>query len=327
MTRIAIIGAGLSGLTAAIILKDFADVTIFEKSRGVSGRLSTRREELYYFDHGAQYFTARTKPFQSFIQPMIDNGVLQRWDARYVKFDNNKIINNKNWIQDEPRYVGVPTMNTMAKHLAVNLNINFNTKIICLTKEIKWQLKSENSKYFEDFDWVISTAPAPQTVALLPQNFANYEKIKTLKMRPCFSLMLGFVEPLDLGFEAAHIINSDLSWLAVNSSKPGRPEPYMLMAHSSADYAEAHIDGNRDEVIKHLCHETSRIIGFDVDVAVSKIIHGWRYANNEKKQELPILLDTKLQISACGDWCVGGRVEGAFMSAHNLAWALVKNIS
>jgi renalase len=326
MTRIAIIGAGLSGLTVASILKDFADITIFEKSRGVSGRLSTRREEPYYFDHGAQYFTARTKEFQSFIQPMVDIGVIQRWDARYVKFDDNQIIDNKNWIQDEPRYVGVPTMNAMAKHLAVDLDINFNTKIIGLTKEINWRLESENSNCFKDFDWVISTAPAPQTVALLPQNFIYYEEVKTLKMRPCFSLMLGFVKPLDLGFEAAHIINSDLSWLAVNSSKPGRPEPYMLMAHSSAEYAEMHIDGDRVGVASYLCHETSRIIGFDVGVAASKSIHGWRYASNEKRQELPVLLDTKLQISACGDWCVGGRVEGAFMSAHNLAWALAKNI-
>jgi renalase len=55
MTNIAIIEAGLSGLTAANILKDYADITIFEKSRGVSGRMSTRHAYPYSFDHGAQF--------------------------------------------------------------------------------------------------------------------------------------------------------------------------------------------------------------------------------------------------------------------------------
>ena len=54
MTKIAIIGAGLSGLTAAHDLKEHANVTLYEKSRGVGGRLATRRAEPFSFDHGAQ---------------------------------------------------------------------------------------------------------------------------------------------------------------------------------------------------------------------------------------------------------------------------------
>ena len=60
MKKLAIIGSGLSGLTLANHLKDEFDVTVFEKSRGVGGRLATRRVDTYAFDHGAQYFTART---------------------------------------------------------------------------------------------------------------------------------------------------------------------------------------------------------------------------------------------------------------------------
>ena len=51
MKRIAIIGAGMSGLTVANQLKDIAKVELFEKSRGVSGRMSTRYAESYQFDH------------------------------------------------------------------------------------------------------------------------------------------------------------------------------------------------------------------------------------------------------------------------------------
>ena len=61
--NIAIIGAGLSGLIAARELAKNNDVTIFEKARGVGGRMATRRAnnlkfDGFNFDHGTQYFTA-----------------------------------------------------------------------------------------------------------------------------------------------------------------------------------------------------------------------------------------------------------------------------
>ena len=73
--------------------------------------MSTRRVGIYFFDHGAQYFTVRTKVFHDFIQPLISEGIIERWNARYVKFDGDQIIERKKWIDDEPRYVGLPGMN------------------------------------------------------------------------------------------------------------------------------------------------------------------------------------------------------------------------
>lgn len=95
MIKIAIIGAGIAGLTAAKILKDCAQVTVFEKSRGVSGRMSTRYADPYYFDHGAQYFTAKSTDFKEFLKPMIDNGIVKNWQANFVEIKDYKIINQK----------------------------------------------------------------------------------------------------------------------------------------------------------------------------------------------------------------------------------------
>ena len=326
MIKIAIIGSGLSGLTAAYLLKDHADITVFEKARSVSGRMSSRRAEPYYFDHGAQYFTARTQPFKRFIQPLIDSGVIERWNARYVKLDGRKIIERKDWINDEPRYVGVPGMSMIAKYLATNLNIKLNAKIVTLRQEAKWQLISEKNISCGEFDWVICTAPSPQTADLMPKEFLYHDEIKAVQMRACFSLMLGFSQPLHLDFEAAHVINSDISWLAVNSHKPGRAEPYTLLVHSSEEYAQAHIDDNHDEVMQHLCSETSGIIGCDVGVSDYRTLHGWLYANNAYREKCPVFIDPRMQLGACGDWCLGGRVEGAYTAAYNLVENIKKII-
>lgn len=319
MIKIAIIGAGLSGLTFAHLLQDYADITLFEKARGVGGRMSTRRAEPYFFDHGTQYFTARTKRFQDFIQTLIGKGIIERWNARYVKFRGNQIIEKRNWLDEEPRYVGVPGMSHIAKFLAQGLNIHCNKRITSLNRQGTWQLIDEAGQQSQGFDWVICTAPSPQVVDLLPDSFKYHADIQVIKMRVCFSLMLGFEQSLPLDFEAAHVTDSDLSWIAVNSHKPQRPDLFTLMVHSSEDYAEAHIDDDRDQVMKHLINETSHIIGQDVTQANYKNIHGWRYANNaDKKQKSSVFIDQDIKLAACGDWCLGGRVEGAFTSAYDL---------
>ena len=49
MLDIAIIGAGLSGLTAANRLNRIGSVEVFEKSNEVSGRMATRNSEPFFF--------------------------------------------------------------------------------------------------------------------------------------------------------------------------------------------------------------------------------------------------------------------------------------
>ena len=166
---------------------------------------------------------------------------------------------------------------------------------------------------------MICTAPSPQAVDLLPDSFKHYADIQAIKMRACFSLMLGFEQSLPLDFEAAHVTDSDLSWIAVNSHKPQRPKIFTLVVHSSEGYAEAHIDNERNQVMQHLINETSHVIGQDVSQAEYKTIHCWRYANNaDKQQKSPTFIDQNLKLAVCGDWCLGGRVEGAFTSAYDL---------
>ena len=53
-SSVAIIGAGIAGLSCATQLKVLGfEVQIFEKSRGPSGRMSTRNGDGWSADHGA----------------------------------------------------------------------------------------------------------------------------------------------------------------------------------------------------------------------------------------------------------------------------------
>lgn len=326
--KIAIIGAGLSGLTAAHFLKDKAEITLFDKSRGVSGRMSTRRAEPYFFDHGAQFFTAESQDFKEFITPLIRLGKIKTWHARFVEFNGNEITQSRQWSEKHPHYVGAPHMNVIAKHLAENLNIQLNTRIASIIKsENGWQLFDDTKHNLGTFDWVICAIPPLQAKDILPTSLACYQQIKNTKMQSCFALMLGFKEPLDLNFDAALVRNKDISWISVNSSKPDRPEAFSLLVNSTNNWAEQHIDDNKDKVTEYLCQQVSDVIGYDVTDAQHKVVHAWHYANIEKQNKDTHILEKSHRIAICGDWLIQGRVEAAFKSGYDLAQNLIKHLS
>ncbi len=326
MTDIAIIGAGLSGLTAANLLKNDCNVTVFEKARGVSGRISTRRADQHSFDHGAQYFTARTDAFKEFILPLLDAGVIQRWNADHCNIDGRNVVSRQSWGDGEPRYVGVPSMNAIGRYLAKDIEISLKTRVCRLKREEKWQVIGEDDEVLGEFDWVISTAPAPQTAQLFPDMFKYKAELSAVQMLPCFAVMLGFEEDIDLGFAAAHIENSDLSWIANNASKPERSSRSTIMIHSSHQFAQSNLETDRAKVMQTLIDEASKVVGVHLANASFKTIHRWLYANNARRCKGPLMLDTDLKLGACGDWNMGGRIEGAFVSTHRLVDAIRKQI-
>jgi len=319
MRKIAIIGAGLSGLSAAHQFQDIAQITVFDKSRGVGGRMSQRRAEPYFFDHGAQYFTARTPEFQAFIAPMIEQGVIKRWDAVHAEIDGKNTVEIQDWTNDEPRYVGAPAMNSIGKHLAKGIDVHIGCRISAMQRDQGWQLHDEAGQQHGPFDTVILAIPPQQALDLLPQSFAHIETISNIQMEPCFALMLGFEESFVMDFDAAHVHNSSISWLANNASKPNRSDHMSLVVHSSHAFAQANLETDQKQIIDQLCDAVSEIIQQDVSQAQHKQLHRWLYANNTTRNVYKSFYDSALKIGVCGDWTQGGRVEGAFVSARALS--------
>ena len=317
--KIAIIGAGLSGLTIASKLKNFADITIFDKSRGAGGRICTRYAEPYVFDHGAQFFIARSNKFKNFIEPMIEAGVIQSWNAKFVEIKKDKIISKRQWNNNNPHYVGSPTMSSIGKYLSQDLNIQLNSEVSINRSKDQWQIVDKEGNDQGVFDWVISTAPVSQSVILLPVDFKFHESLLSRKMMGCFSLMIGFDDSIDLAWEAALVAGADISWISVNSSKPGRNGNFTLLVHSTNLWAEENINEEKDAVIEYLMNETSKIIGKKVYDANHIDLHRWKYANIKKQDVGPPFIDKKNKIAACGDWCIKGRIESAFLSGFDLA--------
>lgn len=317
MKRVAIIGAGLAGLTLAQSLKSISSVFVFEKSRGVGGRMATRYAPPYEFDHGTQYFTAKTLSFKRMVKNYRDAGIISDWPVTVASVGGAKQG------LDE-KFIAVPRMNQLCKSLSEGLDIQLSTQIGSLEKrDGLWALKSKDGQGLGEFDWVISTAPAPQAALLMPENFSGQRVLENVRMEACFTLMLGYEKDVDFPWAAVHIASSPVGWVAINSSKKGRESTKCsLLIQSTNKWAQMHLEDNQDDVRDALIDAAQRDLQIDLSGASHIAMHRWRYAFADRPADVDYLLDEENQLAASGDWCLGARVEAAFTSASMLSGAL-----
>ncbi len=318
--KIAIIGAGLSGLTAAHELKNISDVKLFDKSRGVGGRMSTRYAKNYEFDHGAQYFTARDPRFQTAVEQAIEQGHIAPWQGRalYQK-ENGRVADTGG-----DRFVGTPRMNSWSKSLAKGLDISLGMRVSKLVREAsQYTLHFETGEVESGFDAVICAIPSVQAIALMPENFSGMAALKQTQMAACFALMVGFETVHDFGWDSLRVNEDVNAWLAVNSDKPERDKTQTtLVVHAAPDWSDENANADRDWVQAQMETSASQICGLDISKAPHRVLHRWLYASVTASPERGALYDPALALAACGDWCNGGRVEGAYLSGLAAAKAI-----
>jgi predicted NAD/FAD-dependent oxidoreductase len=88
---------------------------------------------------------------------------------------------------------------------------------------------------------------------------------------------------------------------------------------SKNDWAYEHFDQEESTVITEMLLELGRISEKKLDDAAYIKLKRWKYANAFRKDQPLELIDFTSQLACCGDWCISGRIESAFMSSLTLA--------
>ena len=327
MKNIAIIGAGITGVTLANLLQKKYNLTVFEKSRGVGGRMATRRAEPYQFNHGAQYFKIENKEFKDFVQPLMVNKIIKPLKANQIKILNKKVI-KRTKIYNQQYFTADSKMNSVVKCL---INNNFSIKLLCKIEKIlkendNWFIIDSDKVSYGPYDWLFITIPPNQAIEILYSNFKYLDIIKKIKMRSCYSLMLGFDEIKEFDFDTALFLDEDVQWLSISKKILEQKEYYNLLINSSYNFAEQNINGNKDKISDYLIKQVSDILKCKLNNYEHKALHFWKYAMSEKNNNLGSLIDEDLKVIVCGDWCMNGKVEGGFLSAKNAANKLLEYI-
>lgn len=315
---VAIIGAGISGLSCATRLQKLGfEVEVYEKSRGVSGRISTRNGDGWNADHGAQYFTARDPLFIEELNHWIQSEAASIWNPRLKVFKQGQWHNS---ISFENRYVGTPNMTAPGKFLARNLSIQLNQTIYHIAfKKGKWSLHSvEGGDIQKQFDWLVLALPAPQALALTQQIDMKIKGlVSDANMRGCWTVIVIPDKNLNIDFDAAFVNNEIISWVSRNNSKPNRIGREVWTIHANPQWSQESIELDKDAAAELILDCAKKL---DLDFGSPRIsIHRWRYASGHVNPASGPIINQDLKLGFCGDWLHGGRVEGAWLSGYELA--------
>lgn len=308
-SKVGIIGAGMAGLACANRLaKAGFDLVVLEKSRAIGGRMSTRRvgDELT-FDHGAQYVRGRGDGFLAFLDAAKASGDGGAWQPRAraeADFSSEGVV------------VGAPRMRDLPSPLAEGLDIRFETEASTAVFENGvWQVETSQGRF--DFDYLLSTIPAPQAQRLFSSVLDG--ALGNVEIAPCWALLVAFEKPLGAGFDVWRNVNENIGWLARNSTKPGRADSETWVLHASPEWSRTHLERSKEDVAPDLVTLFFEALGIEPQTPTYCAAHRWRFAQTKVplgKSHLN-LADGSLLIG--GDWCLGARVEYAFDSGAAMA--------
>ncbi|KAM3568600.1 hypothetical protein VYU27_009277 [Nannochloropsis oceanica] len=232
--NIAIIGAGIAGLSCARVLLQAHPtprITLFEKST-THGRCATRDVPgIGSFDHGAPHFSALSPEFQAQVQQWQEEGLVMPasssssspslWPGHYVVHPSMRSLpthlaqglsiqrpflitklemkETKNQQQEQDRCAATTTTTTTTttsdSTTTYNSNNNDNNK------RGQWILHHDDGKITQKFDAVVVAVPAEQSIPLLePVSPALAAPLIDVKSASCLSVMAAWDQPVGAPF-------------------------------------------------------------------------------------------------------------------------------
>ncbi len=315
--QVAILGGGVAGASAARALADAGiSAVIFDKGRVPGGRAATRSRGPDHYDHGAQYFTARDPAFVRQVQSWVDTGVVAMWEPRLVAIGSSS---ERTTPGAELRWIGVPGMNRLASNLLQGLDLRCDQRVEHVERRTSgWWLEFADAASIGPFAALLCTLPAPQAAQLLSDEPLGLLAAE-VPFAPCWALMLEFAQALSVDFDAAFVNSGPLSWIARDTSKPGRPAGERWLVHAGTQFSRAYLDASGEQVAGLLLDAFFAATACPPQSPLRSSAHRWRFALAEPPLHVGALVDSRRCLALGGDWCNGSRIEGAWLSGQALA--------
>ncbi|MGE3310027.1 MAG: NAD(P)/FAD-dependent oxidoreductase [Limisphaerales bacterium] len=314
-----ILGAGIAGLFAARTLSDAGRrIVVFDKGRGVGGRMATRRVGDCVADHGAQYFTARDPQFRTWVERWLKEGLVNLWSDGFATSSGRLNQNG------EPRYIGSRGMTSLPKSLAVGLDVTLNaTAVACRWVGGWWEVafkETEDGTEPVRARSLVLTTPVPQSLALLKTGNVTLEaEVQAALERIEYSRCLAALIQLEGASRVPPpgglwLDGEPVGWVADNQQKGVSPKDAgaCVTIHAGPRFSLAHWEDEPDSTARKLVDAVQGWLGSPVKSAQ---LHRWRFATPVVTHPARCLTQKGSgPMVFAGDAFAGPRVEGAALS-------------
>ncbi|AFZ44760.1 FAD dependent oxidoreductase [Halothece sp. PCC 7418] len=314
-----IIGGGLTGLIAGIDLQTQGlTVKLLDKGRGIGGRFATRRMSdpewgEARFDYGVQFLSAKTETFQQWLKELQQQGIVKsEWD----------------------QYWGVDGIRGIAKHLASNLNIQNQTKVVHLAyKADCWRVTTEEGTTNQS-RFLLLTPPVPQSLELLKnsnllQPNTNLETLDQVTYYSCLTVLLLVSRPILI--KPALVEGEKLKSIICNYQKGISPHAYAVTLQGNAAFSEKYLDPEtRESGAEELMTAARNYLG-EAEI-IDHQVHFWRYSTPKTQFNAPFFASSALNLYLAGDGFSSGdsfvsSAESAFLSGLAVAKQICNQLS
>jgi predicted NAD/FAD-dependent oxidoreductase len=213
------------------------------------------------------------------------------------------------------RYVACPGMNEIGKRLAKDLEVRSNTQIAAVQRSGEQLILVDQEKNdLGVYDKVICTAPPLQAASLLAEFPDLAAAVAEVELLPCWALMVTFDRPVNIDWAGAFVHDSPIAWIGQESSKPGRMQRPAFVIHANSAWSTAQLESQPDEVAALLLEDFFSCTGCAKVTPLHWMAHRWRYSIARNPLNNGCLFEQTHSVYACGDWVMGSRIEGAFLS-------------
>jgi len=350
--HVAIIGSGMAGAACAAGLRSAdVQVTLFEKSSHVGGRMATRRagwidtdgaEQAVTFDHGVHAFTPTRPRFKAVMARAIAAGCASPWQP---------LVHTARLAKARASVVPTPTLPALCSHLLAGAAVHLNRTVRRLQRAADgaWYVAADGAPLAGPFHHVVLAMPPAQAAVLLAgHQDAWADALMAKRMQPCWTLM-AVTDDVDWPWDAAEPQRGPLARVLRNDRVPGRTTPRGLAvwtSHATAEWSAAHLEDEPQAVKAELqlalraqlprTHSDGRPIRWH---HVS--VHRWRYASpaaefngnvdgtgigGARLDHTEPWWDESLGLGVCGDFFARGGVEAAWHSGDELADCMAVSI-
>ena len=339
--QIGVIGAGAGGAAATYVIDRAlpgAEVTVFEKSRGVCGRAAARRRDGTVYEYGANFLKDAGGPVSALVTDRFDDRLVEVEGPVWTFDADGHVAEGPD--ADERRWTYEDGITRLAKHLfgTTDADVLLQTRIVDVYHDGHWRLAGTEGTEYGPFDALLLNPPAPQTAPLLSETGVQAadrlgDAADEVRYQTGWTAVLGYDFELDAPYYA--LANADeeheVGWIAREERKPGHvPDgASVLIVQANPEWATERYDAPPQENVDALARHAADIVGDrrlrDPDWTDHQ---GWRYALAAEGVEEKAVRDAAAEgVYAAGDWVAGeGRVDAALRNGLETGEALADSI-